>query len=70
MATVPPEPTLEALGISEDELDGLCVLDYVRQVLADRPAEAAKVAARLENELQDLLAGRKMRRPAPAEGSR
>jgi hypothetical protein len=63
----PPEPTLQALGISEDELDGLCVLDYVRQALADRPNEAAEVAGRLEKELQELLAARKKRRPAPAE---
>jgi hypothetical protein len=66
----PPEPTLEALGISEDELDGLCVLHYVRQVLADRPDDAAKVASRLEKELQELLAARKKRHAAPAEGSR
>jgi len=55
----PPEPTLQALGISEDELDGLCVLDYVKQALADRPGEAAKVVGRLEKELQELLAARK-----------
>ena len=62
----PPEPTLQALGISEDELDGLCVLDYVQQALADRPGEAAKVVGRLEKELQELLANRKKRCPAPA----
>ena len=63
----PPEPTLQALGISEDELDGLCVLDYVKQALADRPNEAAEVASRLQKELEELLAARKKRRPAPAE---
>jgi hypothetical protein len=66
----PPEPTLEALGISEDELDGLCVLHYVRGVLADHPDEAAEVVGRLEKELQELLEARKKRHPAPAEGSR
>jgi hypothetical protein len=60
-------PTVEALGISEDELDGLCVLDYVQQVLTDRPGEAAKVVGRLEKELQELLAARKKRRPRPTD---
>jgi hypothetical protein len=66
----PPGPTLEALGISEDELDGLGVLDYVKRVLADRPDEAVKVAGRLEKELKELLAARKKRRPAPADPRR
>jgi hypothetical protein len=56
--------------MSEDELDGRSVIDQVRQVLADRPDKAAAVAGRLEKELQELLADRKKRHPAPAEGSR
>ena len=63
--------TPEELGMSEEyEWDGRLVIDQVRQILVNRPAEAAEVASRLENELQDLLAGRKMRRPAPAERRR
>jgi hypothetical protein len=54
----------------EYEWDGRLVIDQVRQILVNRPAEAAEVAGRLEKELQDLLAGRKMRRPAPAERRR
>jgi hypothetical protein len=57
----------EDLWMSEDEWDGRAVIDQVRQVLADRPGEAAAVAGRLEKELQQLLAQRKMRPPAPAE---
>jgi hypothetical protein len=36
-------------------------------VLADRPAEAAAVADRLEKELQQLLADRKNRPAAPVD---
>jgi hypothetical protein len=57
----------EDLWMSEDEWDGRAVLEQVRQVLADRPDEAAAVAGRLEKELQQLLAERKKRLPAPAE---
>ena len=53
--------------LSQDEWDGRGVLNSVRQVLADRPDEAAVVAGRLEKELQQLLAERKKRPPAPAE---
>jgi hypothetical protein len=63
-----PQPP-EELGMSEDEWDGRNVLDYVRLVLADRPGEAAAVAAQLEKELQQLLAERKKRAPTPTEGS-
>jgi hypothetical protein len=61
-----PQPP-EQLGMSEDEWDGRAVLDYVRLVLADRPAEAAAVADRLEKELRELLAERRKRRPAPVQ---
>jgi hypothetical protein len=61
---------LKDLEISEDELRGRSVLFFVRQVLADRPDEAAVVASRLEKELQQLLAGRRTPPPAPAEWSR
>jgi hypothetical protein len=53
--------------MSEDEWDGRAVIEQVRQVLADRPDEAAAVAGQLEKELQQLLADRKKGRPAPAE---
>jgi hypothetical protein len=59
--------TPEDYGMSHDELDGRAVLDSVRRVLADRPAEAAAVADSLEKELQQLLADRKKVPPAPAE---
>jgi hypothetical protein len=62
--------TPEDFGMSADEWDGRAVLDHVRQVLADRPNEVAAVASRLEKELQKLLAERKKRRPASAEGNR
>jgi hypothetical protein len=45
--------------MSQDEWDGRGVLNSVRQVLTDRPDEAAAVADRLEKELQQLLAERK-----------
>jgi hypothetical protein len=57
----------ELQWMSEDEWDGRTVIDQVRQVLADRPDEAAAVAERLEKELQQLLADRKKRRPEPAD---
>jgi hypothetical protein len=57
----------EDLWMSEDEWDGRAVLEQVRQVLSDRPDEAAAVADRLEKELQQLLAERKKCPPAPAE---
>ena len=63
-----PEPIiLWRLGLSEEEWDAREVLRFVEQVLADRPDDAAAVAARLEKELQELLAERKKHRPAPAE---
>ena len=54
-------------GMSEEEWDGRSVIYWVQQVLAERPDEAAKVAGRLEKELQELLAKRKKRHPAPVE---
>ena len=57
----------ELAWMSEDELDGRAVIAQVRQVLADRPDEAAAVAGRLEKELQQLLAAKKKRLPASAE---
>jgi hypothetical protein len=66
----PPWPHAPAdHGRSQDEWDGRGVLDSVRQVLADRPDEAAVVIGRLEKELQQLLAERKTRRPETAEQS-
>jgi hypothetical protein len=62
--------TPQDFGMSEEQWVGRSVIYYVKQVLADRPGEAAKVVGRLEKELQELLAARKKRRPAPAEGSR
>ena len=59
--------TPEELGMSADEWAGRDVLYFVQLVLADRPDEAATVAGRLEKELQQLLAERKKRLPAPAE---
>ena len=61
---------LENQGISEEEWRGRSVLFFVRQVLADRPDEAAVVVGRLQKELQQLLAARKTPPPAPAEESR
>jgi hypothetical protein len=52
--------------MSEDEWDVRNVLDYVRRVLADRPAEAAAVADRLEKELRELLTERNKHQPAPS----
>jgi hypothetical protein len=57
----------EDLWMSEDEWDGRAVIAQVRQVLAERPDEAAAVADRLEKELQQLLAVQKKRPPASAE---
>ena len=54
-------------GMSEEEWDGRSVIYFVQQVLAERPDEAAKVVGRLEKELQELLAKRKKRHPAPVE---
>ena len=53
--------------MSADEGAGRTVLYFVQLLLADRPAEAAAVVDRLEKELQQLLAERKKRPPAPAE---
>jgi hypothetical protein len=62
--------TPEELGVSEEyEWDGQLVIDQVRQVLVNCPDEAAEVVGRLEKELQELLAARKKRRPAPADPS-
>jgi hypothetical protein len=58
---------LQRQKMSEDEWLGQGVLDYVQQVLADRPGEAAEVAGRLEKEFQQLLAKRKKRHPAPVD---
>ena len=55
------------LGLSAEEWSGRDVLYFVRLVLADRPDEAAAVVDHLEKELQQLLAERKKRLPAPAE---
>jgi hypothetical protein len=55
--------TPEDFGMSEDEWDGRNVLDYVRRVLADRPAETAAVADRLAKELRELLAERRKVEP-------
>jgi hypothetical protein len=59
--------TPKDFGMSEYEWDGRSVIYFVQQVLADRPDEAAEVVGRLEKELQELLAKRKKRHPAPAE---
>jgi hypothetical protein len=59
--------TPEDFGMSQDEWDGRAVLDYVRRVLADRPAEAAAVGDRLEKELRELVAERRKRRLTPVE---
>ena len=52
---------LKRWKMSEDEWLGMGVLYYVEQVLA----EAAAVVARLEQELQELLASRQKRPAAP-----
>ena len=59
--------TPEDFSMSEYEWDGRSVIYWVGQVLAERPDEAAKVVGRLEKELQELLAKRKKRHPAPVE---
>jgi hypothetical protein len=59
--------TPEDFGMSEYEWDGWSVIYWVRQVLADRPEEVAKVVGCLEKELQELLEAHKKRRPAPAD---
>jgi hypothetical protein len=64
----PTPQSPEQLGMSQDEWDGHNVLDFVRQVLADRPDEAAAVAGRLEKELEELLASGKKRPLAPVDG--
>jgi hypothetical protein len=66
----PTPQTPEDLGVTEEEWSGRDVLYFVQLVLADRPDEAAAVADRLEKELQQLLAERKKRPPAPAESTR
>jgi hypothetical protein len=55
------------LGISEDEWDGRGVITTVKVILEHRPDEAAVVVARLEKELQEILADRKKHPPAPAD---
>jgi hypothetical protein len=52
--------------MSEDEWDVRMVIEQVRQVLADRPDEAAAVADRLAKELQELLTDRNKHQPAPS----
>ena len=56
-----------SLGMSRDEWDGGRVLFYVLLVLQSRRDEGNPVLARLKKELQELLADRKKRRPAPVE---
>jgi hypothetical protein len=53
--------------LSQDEWNGRGVLNSVRQVLADRPDEAAAVTDRLEKELHTLLADRKKKQPMQAD---
>jgi hypothetical protein len=57
----------EDLRISEDEWDGRGVIVTARNVLERRPDKAAAVVARLEKELQEILADRKKRPTAPIE---
>jgi hypothetical protein len=57
----------EDFRMSEDEWDYRMVVNYVREILLDRPDEAAAVIARLEKELQEILADRKKRSAAPVE---
>jgi hypothetical protein len=57
---------LKRWKMSEDEWLGMGVRYYVEQVLVARPYEAAAVVARLEEELQELLASRQKRPAAPA----
>jgi hypothetical protein len=59
--------TPEEVGMSKYEWDGRSVINQVQEVLVNRPAEAAEVVGRLEKELQELLAARKKRRPAPGD---
>jgi hypothetical protein len=65
LANLTKQHVLKEWKMSEDEWLGQGVLDYVQQVLADRPDEAAAVITRLEKELQELLASRKKRPAAP-----
>jgi hypothetical protein len=65
-ARLPPLKA-EKLGMSEDEWDGRRVILYVPVVLVDRPYEADAVIARLEKELQELLADRQKHPAAPVE---
>jgi hypothetical protein len=58
--------TPEEVGMSEYEWDGRSVIYQIREVLFNRPDEAAEVTARLEKELAELLAARKKCSPAPA----
>jgi hypothetical protein len=58
---------IEDFRMSEDEWDYQRVINYVREILGDRPDEADAVIARLEKELQELLADRKKRPAAPVE---
>ena len=53
----------EYLWMSEDECDGRGIIEQVRQVLADRPDEAAALVDRLEKELRRELADRETDRP-------
>jgi hypothetical protein len=53
----------EYLWMSEDECDGRGIIEQVRQVLADRPDEAAALVDRLEKELRRALADRETDRP-------
>jgi hypothetical protein len=63
----PPPLWTAQVGMSEDEGAGRAVLYFVQLVLADRPDEAAAVGDLLEKELQQLLAERTKRPPAPVE---
>jgi hypothetical protein len=60
----------EDFRMSEEKRDYQWVINYVREILADRPDEAAVVAGRLEKERQELLADRTKHRAAPAQRRR
>lgn len=57
----------ESLRIPEDEVDGQGVLIYVRFVLQSRHEETDAILGRLKKELQEHLATRRNRPPAPTD---
>jgi hypothetical protein len=67
LSNITKQHVLKEWKMSEDEWLGQGVLDYVQQVLVDRPDEAAAVMARLKKQFQELLAERKKRPAAPVE---